>query len=766
MISIRFPMVVFLLLAIGLVLFSSPASVEPVKAGVLQRDPYAGRLAGEEAREANQPERSGGTTKAGGTWVGFEKQFEETSFYIKDTEFVSATLGWAVGEPHWDQSVRAYAGTIVLTMDGGVSWITQRVATDETLNAIDFIDENQGWAAGDNGTIVHTPDGGNTWSRQSVATEDEFRDVVFVDASLGWAASLHPTHFDWMGNADNWDAAIWHTSNGGVSWAVQDAPAEASILHAVDFINTQEGWAVGVKYIGDDTWGDPQHRAVIYHTSNGGTSWVEQPYGAEELEVSLTTVDFLDSLHGWAAGFPTRSDLSGGFVFHTSDGGVTWERQTPGDFYAPLWDIHFEDQDRGYAVGFNYVAAWGPPVWRTQDGGATWESVRMDRHDNEGFFGVAVIGDQVIALGDHDYQVTSMRAWDSCEWSPPEPTCYDCECLFDQKYNNIHYQLQDVYFTDQANGWAVGSRSFLPELWGQVILVTQDGGLHWQVQFEQAPDLEDLFSYFRLDGVYFVDAQNGWAVGKSQMLTLGGGYHNAVLHTEDGGLNWEEQGSELHSSWDIELVDVQFLDSQNGWALADDHFPDDTVFLARTVDGGQNWTWVDTTITGTAMIGFGIVEGGVKFTDDQHGWATGAFGAIYTGNGGITWTKQTLGQYPGNMYDVEFINPLEGWITGEGFYHTEDGGTQWGLVEHGVDAWFHALQFPDPQHGWMAGGGGNVLRTTDRGSTWKLVDNPLTSVELNGLSFINPDKGWLVGDYGVILTTRLYPQLYLPLVRK
>ena len=755
-----------LFLTFLLVIATVPTSAHRAQASATKRDPYNGNIAGEEVSNLSRHTQLDSSFDADGIWIGFEKQFEETTYFIEDTEFISATLGWAVGEPHWDQATRAYTGTIVLTTDGGETWITQTAPTQETLNGMDFVDETQGWAVGTNGIILHTADGGDHWTRQNVATEDEFRDVVFIETNVGWAVSLHPTHYDWMGNPDNWDAAIWHTVNGGASWTEMDTPAEASILHAVEFVSTQEGWAVGVKYIGDDTYGYPMHRAVVYHTNNGGTTWVEQSSGAEELEVSLTSVDFVDALHGWAAGFPTRSDLTGGFVFHTSDGGLTWERQEPGDFYAPLWDIHFIDPNRGYAVGFNYAGAWGPPVWRTLDGGTTWESVRMDRHDSEGLFGVAVNGDQVIALGDHDYQATSTRAWDSCEWTFPEPSCYDCECLFEQSYNNTHYQFQDVYFTDSETGWAVGSRSFLPEIWGQVILATQDGGENWEVQLEQAPNLDTLFSYFRLDGVYFVDAQNGWAVGKSESLSISGGFHNLILHTSNGGLNWEEQGSELHESWSIELVDVQFLDSQNGWALANRNFPDDSVSLAHTVDGGQTWSWVDTGIEGSAMIGFGVVEGGVKFTDDQHGWATGAFGAIHTENGGTSWITQTLGAYSGNMFDIEFTDNLAGWIAGERCYHTVNGGAQWELVNHGVDTWFHAVQFPDPLHGWMAGGNGKVLHTINRGSTWGQVNNPFTSGDLNGLSFINAEKGWLAGDYGVILTTRQYPQLYLPLVKK
>ncbi|MFZ6028565.1 MAG: hypothetical protein ACOYYS_12685 [Chloroflexota bacterium] len=65
---------------------------------------------------------------------------------------------------------------------------------------------------------------------------------------------------------------------------------------------------------------------------------------------------------------------------------------------------------------------------------------------------------------------------------------------------------------DESRGWAAGRRSYLPELSEQVILHTADGGQTWETQYQQAPSLDMVFSVFRLDSIYFTDAQNGWAV--------------------------------------------------------------------------------------------------------------------------------------------------------------------------------------------------------------------------------------------------------------
>jgi photosystem II stability/assembly factor-like uncharacterized protein len=707
---------------------------------------------------------------------GVVKQFEETSYYLKDLDFVNAMVGWAVGDTHWDQTRKTYIGTIVKTSDAGETWTTQEAGVSVALYDVDFVDENLGWAVGANGTILHTSDGGTHWITQTLAISDELRSVVFVDANRGWAVSIRPTHYDYRGEADRWQAGIWHTGNGGHTWIQQTVPGNASILHDVDFVDTQTGWAVGAKYIGDDPYGRPMHRAVVYHTADGGLTWSE--LYDPDLEVTFTAVELLDASHGWVVGFPTRSDVTGGFVFHTADGGATWDRQTPGSFSASLWDVQFTDPDRGYVVGRNYVAAWGPPVYRTLDGGATWTAVRMEKHENDGLLGVAIVGDQVVAIGDHDYVIKSTQAWDPCEPADPYSTCLDCVCLFRQFYTNVHYAFQDAYFVDEAHGWVVGSRSFEPELWGQVILHTQDGGLTWDTQYEQAPP-DDLFSYHRLDSVYFADLQNGWAVGTAKFYgySLEWPYQGAILHTTDGGLHWQQQGNEIYDGRQREFFGVQTLDSQTAWALAAAYFPSNDIFLAHTTNAGDQWSWVDTGITGTLAVGFALVQGDVVFSDAQHGWAFGGMGQIvHTTDGGSSWVRQELTcDWPlcsNPLYAAAFINNQEGWLAGRGLFRTTDGGALWTEqdieIEETDTVELQDIQFVDSLHGWLTGDYGVILYTANGGDSWTQVDNDASFSALRGLSFVSPEEGWFVGDGGVILTTSQIPYwpVYLPQVTK
>src|SRR5690606_23508505 len=118
-------------------------------------------------------------------------------------------------------------------------------------------------------------------------------------------------------------------------------PAEPSplhddaALHDVQFLGPDLGWAVG-------------DRGVIWHTADGGRSWQMQSSGVRG---SLRSVCFLTDQHGWVVGGETTpyTGLSHGIVLATTDGGRTWR---PLD--APLPPLHyvrFFDLENGIAVG-------------------------------------------------------------------------------------------------------------------------------------------------------------------------------------------------------------------------------------------------------------------------------------------------------------------------------------------------------------------------------------------------------------------------------
>jgi photosystem II stability/assembly factor-like uncharacterized protein len=61
-----------------------------------------------------------------------------------DVAFTSTLKGWAVGGN----------GTILKTVDGGITWTQETSGTSEDLKSISMKSDTRGWICGDGGTIL------------------------------------------------------------------------------------------------------------------------------------------------------------------------------------------------------------------------------------------------------------------------------------------------------------------------------------------------------------------------------------------------------------------------------------------------------------------------------------------------------------------------------------------------------------------------------------------------------------------------------------
>ena len=96
------------------------------------------------------------------------------------------------------------------TTDGGISWTSKTEWIDTTgkngtLNAVQFSDQQIGWAVGNHGTIMKTTNGGVNWALQIQNPEFILNDVHFIDTNNGWAVG---------GNN------LFITTNGGLIWEI------------------------------------------------------------------------------------------------------------------------------------------------------------------------------------------------------------------------------------------------------------------------------------------------------------------------------------------------------------------------------------------------------------------------------------------------------------------------------------------------------------------------------------------------------------------
>lgn len=327
--------------------------------------------------------------------------------------------------------------------------------------------------------------------------------------------------------------------------------------------------------------------------------------------------------------------------------------------------------------------------------------------------------------------------------------------------------LVAVDFVSEQNGWIITSS---PACQAQTevqtdcseIFMTTNGGDSWQAQTKtQDP----------LTGLYFLDAETGWAFGA-----------HALYATTDGGRSWTLRwiGKDTQGSY-------QFTDAQNVWAIGsicpEPGAPCSSQFT-HSQDGGTAWEAVGIEDFSPASI---------FFIDPQQGWAAGytpqpedtgqpwKLRLLGTQDGGQNWTPlaevaQTGGR-PGAIQS--WINTSEGWMLVSdlsicsmggcwgGLYHTKDGGATWTQLQAGNDWKFKSsgqgqaeaysqagfpggLHFVDSKVGWIpiergAGGVGmgGVALTQDGGLSWA---RPLSStdVSVQGMSVVSAREAWVV----------------------
>ncbi len=305
-------------------------------------------------------------------------------------QFVDAQHGWAAGQG------------IYVTSDGGRHWQRQYAGSSE-ISQVDFIDATHGWAVGNggNGTtpiLLRTVDGGKHWTKATEPPPPTLTSVQFLSTTLGFGVT---------GLSSAGGGALVMTTNGGSSWTGVHTPLR---VDSTCFTSSTTGWAVALQ-------GD-----TILRTTDGGKQWTrsfnagsEFMYGGQLACASATNAWAL--LYG-GVGMSQESYA----VYHTTDG-VHWQAvlasSTAGAGPAPGPTTKAQKGISGYGAvldalnGQTAFLLGGCPACgmgetylaSTTNGGRNWTN------------GKAIAG---LAFGDHDLSfVTAKEGWLASETLPP-----------------------------------------------------------------------------------------------------------------------------------------------------------------------------------------------------------------------------------------------------------------------------------------------------------------------------------------------------------
>jgi len=290
------------------------------------------------------------------------------------------------------------------------------------------------------------------WTRQHTSSLAWLHAVFFLNPNQGWAVGSRGT--------------VLSTNDGGKSWQAKAQPTEDTIRD-IYFSDDRNGLLICERNIYDLRSND-EPRAYIMKTSDGGEHWKGLNMRGAGFDARLMRVIFTSSERGWAFG-------ESGALYTTHDGGASWIKlQAPTSYL--LLGGSFIDENSGWLAGA------GTTILQTSDGGETWHRSQTPNAAHVRFnatsFVNARLGWAVGSGGNIHRTIDGGRTWHS-------------------QTSGVPVDLLDVKFLDSVEGWAVGNEG--------TVLHTSDGGLHWMN--ERSPTSHPL------ERIFFTDRSHGWAVG-------------------------------------------------------------------------------------------------------------------------------------------------------------------------------------------------------------------------------------------------------------
>jgi photosystem II stability/assembly factor-like uncharacterized protein len=306
--------------------------------------------------------------------------------------------------------------------------------------------------------------------------------------------------------------------------------------------------------------------------------------------------------------------------------------------------------------------------------------------------------------------------------------------------------LVEARFLDELDGWGVTETQ---------IVRTNDGGITW---YNVTPPGVTETGY-RVDLTLY-DNNHAWI-----QIPNFGDFHSGTLHrTTDGGITWTNHATPFSRA------DMNFLDANNGWALADLGVGagSNAVSIFQTTDGGVNWNQKYTNDPNLSNAGDSLPLGGLKSgiapVNMQTAFVYGVIysaGTIYlhrTEDGGVNWAAVTslplpdgaensgLGIDPGHM---RFISSTTGFLavrisgasTQTAVYVSGDGGNTWSLTPTLIPG-SGSVEFLSGGEAVMYNGG-QFYVTRDAARSWSIIPPDVKFGDSFAfMDFVNPNSGW------------------------
>lgn len=301
---------------------------------------------------------------------------------------------------------------VFLPIVAGAQWRKVNAFTGTFFNEAFFSDASHGWLTSLTTTIVRTADGGATWQTSVLpnGTVSFNRDLCFLSNTTGFISG---------------EDGIWKTADGGVTWTNITPPS-------FNKTGSSCSWFIDAN-TGVFGQGDCNSSIVrFYRTSNGGTTWDSVQY-THTPDVAVGGITYMSGTF-YAAG-------GSGKFWTSTDNGATWTLSSTGsagwqeDMVSSAGSLYIASAD-----GSSCGATGSGKVLRSINGGANWITTSLPGIVMWGVTMYSATEGWTCGDNGHTYKTTDAGA----TWTL-------LACGIDPRA-----RLDDIFFVDATNGWAVG----------------------------------------------------------------------------------------------------------------------------------------------------------------------------------------------------------------------------------------------------------------------------------------------------------------------